>query len=171
MGEFGLYRWKKNLKLWNKWLLAFEKLEFFLTQICVLLKHVFLFSFKAPSEKIPRLLSTCPGGERSHLNNSIYVYINIELGKKQRPPFHTNKPVYIYIYIYTYSLRTHRLSAEGLTRNYHLSVCLTRVSFADSDRNCAKHLHIAYLIDNFVFTLWWLLWYGFQSLPKFKFYF
>ena len=97
VGEFGLYRWKKNLKLWNKWLLAFEKLEFFLTQICVLLKHVFLFSFKAPSEKIPRLLSTCPGGERSHLNNSIYVYINIELGKKQRPPFHTDKPVYIYI--------------------------------------------------------------------------
>ena len=70
-------------------------------EISVLLKHVFLFSFKAPSEKIPRLLSTCPGGEKAILIIAYnYVYINIELGKKQRPPFHTNKPVYIYIYIY-----------------------------------------------------------------------
>lgn len=114
-------------------------------EISVLLKHVFLFSFKAPSEKIPRLLSTCPGGEKAILIIAYnYVYINIELGKKQRPPFHTNKPVYIYIYIY--SLRTHRLSAEGLTRNYHLSVCLTRVSFADSDRKCIKHIWLIILV-------------------------
>lgn len=44
------------------------------------------------------------------------------------------------------------------TWNYLCSVCFGSASFADSDKNCSKHLHKRYLINNPVFALCLLFW-------------
>lgn len=51
-----------------------------------------------------------------------------------------------------HSLTSHTISAKFRTQNYHFSVCFGKASFADSGKNCAKHLHKAYLINNLIFS-------------------
>ena len=54
------------------------------------------------------------------------------------------------------SLTMHTLSAKGLTQNYYQSVCVVRATFAESCKNCSKHLLRVCFMDNLAFALWLL---------------